>query len=879
MNTQQNNLSLLNIWTAFKRGFKRLWWLLILLALLCGSIMGIYAWKSYVPSYTASVTFTVRVNNSAFSDISAYNSKTADQLARTFPYILTSGVLSDIVKEDLKADYLPAITANAIEDANLLELKVSGTDPKFCHRVLQSVITNYPAIAERVVGPTELTIVDATGIPDTPDNQRSWKGSAEKGALVGAVLAALLMLAYGMLKATIMGRDDFQRISNANYMGSLPVVLQKKRTNPNAQVISLKTVNNRNYRDAFRTVSSRVNKALKKNDYHTLVVCSAIPGEGKTTVSFNLASSLADLRQKVLLVDCDLRNPSLYRMLKQKECAGVTEWFYGEAQLSEFIHSVADCKLDVLFAGQPTDDSVEILGSEKFKQMLASLREKYDVIILDTPPCSMLADAAELSTQADCFLMVVKQDYASRDSVISGINALQEGGMPIIGYVMNEYEGGATGRYGYGNYAYGKYGYGRQQDTLENADNSAEKSMAANAVAESKTIVTAPEEKQEVIAVQGLEGIPEEAHEKQPENSIVKADEKPKKLVDLSERKPLNTKKKQKTEKEKMSKGTKRLVIAAGVLGGIAILLVSTVIILTAVGRNAMTDDGSNIDASTLGATSEDGGMIRYKGKLYKYNKDISSVLLIGVDDLDKETAIHDANENGSQSDVNILAVLDPRSKKLTLISISRDTVCEIEVLDADGNSEGTAKAQLALSYSYGDGAESSCELTTEAVSKIFYDLNIPAYGSIYMDGIVDLVNTIGGVTVTSGGKQLKLDGDRAKQYIQYREYTVEGNNERMQRQSQVIKALVYKMIYMAKSDPKSILDIYGTVKNNATTNLDASKIVYLARQVAKLNFNGEVQNVPGHSEMGKQGHAEYYIDEEAFFDLILRTFYIPVNG
>lgn len=879
MNTQQNNLSLLNIWTAFKRGFKRLWWLLILLALLCGSAMGIYAWKSYVPSYTASVTFTVRVNNSVYSDISAYNSKTADQLARTFPYILTSGVLSDIVKEDLKTDYLPAITANAIEDANLLELKVTGTDPKFCHRVLQSVIKNYPAIAERVVGPTELTIVDATGIPDTPDNQRSWKGSAEKGALVGAVLAALMMLAYGMLKATIMGRDDFQRISNANYMGSLPVVLQKKRTNPNAQVISLKTVNNRNYRDAFRTVSSRVNKALNQNDYHTLVVCSAIPGEGKTTVSFNLASSLADLRQKVLLVDCDLRNPSLYRMLKQKKCAGITEWFNGEAQISEFVHSVSDCKLDVLFAGQATDDSVEILGSEKFKKMLASLREKYDLIILDTPPCSMLADAAELSTQADCFLMVIKQDYASRDSVISGLNALQEGGMPIIGYVMNEYEGGATGRYGYGNYAYGKYGYGQQQDVLENADISAEKSMAAKAVVESKAIVTAPEEKQEEIAVQGLEEIPEEAHEKQPENSTVKACEKPKKLVDLSRRKPLNTKKKQKTEKEKMSKGKKRLVIIASVLAGLALLMVMTVVILTAVGRNAMTDDGSSFDASTLGATSEDGGMIRYKGKLYKYNKDISSVLLIGVDDPDKEAAIHGVNENGSQSDVNVLAVLDPRNEKLTLISVSRDTMCDIEVLDAEGNSKGTANAQLALSYSYGDGAERSCELTTDAVSKIFYDLNIPAYGSIYMDGVADIVNTVGGITVTYGGKQMKLNGSNTKDFIQRRAGTIEGNNERMERQSQVIKALVQKIIYRTKSDPRSILDIYGIVKNNTTTNLDAAKMVYLARQAAKLGFAGDILNVPGHSELGKQNHAEYLIDEEAFFELILNTFYIPVKG
>lgn len=106
---------------------------------------------------------------------------------------------------------------------------------------------------------------------------------------------------------------------------------------------------------------------------------------------------------------------------------------------------------------------------------------------------------------------------------------------------------------------------------------------------------------------------------------------------------------------------------------------------------------------------------------------------------------------NANQSDANILAVLDLRNKEMTLISVSRDAMCTLDILDSAGEHVGTATAQLALAYAYGDGAERSCELTSAAVSRLFYDLPIPVYGSIYMQGIRQLVDSVGGVTVTPG--------------------------------------------------------------------------------------------------------------------------------
>lgn len=337
--------------------------------------------------------------------------------------------------------------------------------------------------------------------------------------------------------------------------------------------------------------------------------------------------------------------------------------------------------------------------------------------------------------------------------------------------------------------------------------------------------------------------------------------------------------------KKRMSRGTRVLVIIVCVLLAIALILVGTVLILSAVGRSALTnDDGMNIardDVEALGS-----GTVRYDGQLYRYNTDIVTILLMGVDEEVKQDA-DGIYGNANQSDVNILAVLDLRNKEMTLISVSRDAMCTLDILDSAGEHVGTATAQLALAYAYGDGAERSCELTSAAVSRLFYDLPIPVYGSIYMQGIRQLVDSVGGVTVTpdasfsgfAAGQAVTLTGQRTEDYIRYRADSTEGNNQRMQRQKQVVLALVNKMLAQVREDPASVLAIYNNIRRNTTTNINTAMMVYLAQQASGMHFSGDIVNVPGTSVMGAQRHAEYQVDQDALLRMILNIFYEPVDG
>ena len=338
-------------------------------------------------------------------------------------------------------------------------------------------------------------------------------------------------------------------------------------------------------------------------------------------------------------------------------------------------------------------------------------------------------------------------------------------------------------------------------------------------------------------------------------------------------------------KKPRMSKGSRVLLKIVCFFVCVALVLGITVFVLDRIGHNAMTDDGAGIRAHDQAEVIE-AGTVRYKGQLYRYKDDISTILFMGVDSREKSAA--EGEFGGSnQADVLVLCVLDPDTRKISLISVSRDSMCEFDVMDENGVITGTTRAQIALSYAYGDGGDLSCQLTTDAVSRLCYDLPISAYASIYMNGVGKLTDLVGGVTVTPSesfgafraGESVKITSANAESYLRYRDKTVEGNNGRMERQKGVILALAKAMLSKVRSDPRSILKLYDGVKRNVTTNVNAASMVYLARVASGMKLDNDVHKVAGESQLGAENHAEYIVDETALYELILEIFYEPIDG
>ncbi len=446
------------------KGFKKFAWLVAVLAAVFSVLFYMRARFSYTPYYQASATFTINANTGLNYSNNYYNNATATQMAQTFPYIISSGVLKNVIAEDLGVSAIPGtISVQALEDTNLLTMTATASDPQLAQDILQSAIDNYPTVAEFVIGRTQMDLLDASGVPTEPVNPPDFKGQAKQGLLIGLALGVAIIVIYALTRKTIRRVSDFKKILNVSCFGTVPRVVFKKRKQKIDETISIHNPKiPLSFIESIRIIRTRVDKEARNRKVKTILVTSSIPGEGKTTTAANLALALAQKDNRVTLIDCDLRHPSVRQALGlDASGTGVSEVLQGKQTYAEAKQVLEDWGISVLGGGETVRNPAEMLASPKMKELLREAKRESDFVILDTAPCGMLADATALAQYVDGAIYVVKQDYAKVDRILEGLEQLNESKIDILGCILNGVESSLTGSYGGYNYGrYGKYGYG-----------------------------------------------------------------------------------------------------------------------------------------------------------------------------------------------------------------------------------------------------------------------------------------------------------------------------------------------------------------------------------------------------------------------------------
>ncbi len=199
--------------------------------------------------------------------------------------------------------------------------------------------------------------------------------------------------------------------------------------------------------EAYRTLRTNIQYSSFDKEIKAIVVTSAEAAEGKSTVSGNLALSFAQNEKRVIIVDCDLRKPSVHKNFKLSNLAGLSEVLIGKAKLEEVIQNRNE-NLDILTSGKIPPNPSEMLSSAAMTNLIEKLKEQYDVVILDSAPLGAVTDAQVLSTKADGTILVVRAKRTSREAVIDAKNLLAKVGANIIGTVLHAVEN-TRGKYYY----------------------------------------------------------------------------------------------------------------------------------------------------------------------------------------------------------------------------------------------------------------------------------------------------------------------------------------------------------------------------------------------------------------------------------------------
>ncbi len=216
--------------------------------------------------------------------------------------------------------------------------------------------------------------------------------------------------------------------------------------------------------EAYKSVRANIMLSVMKKGCKKIVISSSAPSEGKTTTTINLAISIAEADQRVLLIDGDLRKPKTHHYFSIPNSPGLTNYLGSmvnnsrRMDLFSVIHPTDIPNLSILASGSIPPNPSEILGSEPMSDFLEELSDKYDYIIIDTPPLNVVSDAYPLIKETDGVVLIVRSNASTYPELDKALTSLEFINAKVLGFVVN-FEQSNKKRYGYGRYYRYRYGY------------------------------------------------------------------------------------------------------------------------------------------------------------------------------------------------------------------------------------------------------------------------------------------------------------------------------------------------------------------------------------------------------------------------------------
>jgi capsular exopolysaccharide synthesis family protein len=335
----------------------------------------------------------------------------------------------------------------------------------------------------RMMNTNNIRLVDAAPEPKAPIRPKI-PVITGTGALIGLILGLALMFFAEQLDRSLKTPDDVEQRLGVSFLGLLPQAedavaaganKKKGRRSPRRPVtdenarpeLIVHARPTSTVAEAARTIRTNVMFMNPDNPHRRLLVTSAAPSEGKTTVACSLAISLAQSGQRVCILDCDLRRPRLHKVFDRVGDAGLTNVLLGDATIDEVVQPTSIENLFSVPSGPVPPNPAEIMHSERFRKFLDELSERVDRIILDSPPVMIVTDAAIASKLVDGVIFVVRAFKTRADMAQQGVKALRDVDASIVGAVLNAVElGKASYGYGYSYYYYRREGYGSTEQAI-----------------------------------------------------------------------------------------------------------------------------------------------------------------------------------------------------------------------------------------------------------------------------------------------------------------------------------------------------------------------------------------------------------------------------
>jgi len=461
---------------------------ILLAALAASMIADIVVRDNYHNSYTTTATFVVTSKNS--SNYAYSNLNAASSMADSYSNILNSSLLKKKVCQDLGISTFDAkARARVIADTNLMTLSVTSSTPQKAYLTIRSIMRTINGLTGYVSENMVMEVLQEPQVPTKPDSTVSVTRQTRRAFALTALAVTLVFMYLSYRRDTVRGEDDLKEKLDAESLGVLyhdPVYHSAGDFFRRSKSKHLVTDLNARFEFVERNkkIAAMISGIARKKGAKTILVTSVREHEGKSTFSANLALTLARQSVSVLLIDGDMRRPTLNKIfLKRGEKldASLGDMLQGKASMTNAIYSNQDYGVQMLLNDRDYPNSTDIVSSYYMERLIEVASASFDYIIIDSPPMSIVADAEVLAGIADLSVLVVGYDNVFVPDLNDAIDSLRDCKAEFIGCVLNNVRtlpgasrtvGGYGGYGGYGRYSrysryqrYGKYGgYGHYGD-------------------------------------------------------------------------------------------------------------------------------------------------------------------------------------------------------------------------------------------------------------------------------------------------------------------------------------------------------------------------------------------------------------------------------
>lgn len=351
-------------------------------------------------------------------------------------------IVSEVEQGTDKNEVRHSLTISKASNSGIFKISANNSDRDLCKKALGVVNKEFPTYLKQLDPSLGVVVVNSPQEPVIANKYQSLK-TAGVGLLLGIFLVVAGVYITELVRDTVRSSDDARVKLNARFLGSIPSLEQYERTKLNKKIMRGPLLSNENtvsfaFVESFKTIRAKVESTLNDYNKNVFAVTSTLEGEGKTTVTVNLACALAQAGKSVLLIECDLRRPSVLKMvgIREEGKKGVIQVVEGTTTCEESIKFVRSLGLFLLPSGGTTNRASEIIGSRKFGELIERVSEEFDYVVIDTPPSRVVSDCLTMAPVVDCVVYAVREDYAKVNDIVDSIGELEIAGANVLGVAL-----------------------------------------------------------------------------------------------------------------------------------------------------------------------------------------------------------------------------------------------------------------------------------------------------------------------------------------------------------------------------------------------------------------------------------------------------------